>query len=324
MEKRRIDLKNAVGEKGRAAANLFDKAKRKVVDAIDQNNDGEVNLKDVAVLKEQWTEKLDRQKQEADRKSLCPIFEDDLNTPDFLLSKLIRIAPMDRKHAESEVCIGSIGFESICKDLNVINIYPDHTGLFGLRFYPDQDSEIYYVDPCDRDHYIAMDDYFNYLRIVRVSELQRIAQALGARHFRVVYKEYKKESSAENVRMKAAGRFARQNGSADAAHESASDDLSKVEIAAEMECLGHQPVEPELKYFKKDPQIQNLVSLRMSDNALTHQVYRLELINSSGIKVKDAAKIDAALSAMKINGNLSVTKEAQSESRRFFEYEIDF
>ena len=91
-----------------------------------------------------------------------------------------------------------------------------------------------------------------------------------------------------------------------------------------MECLGHQPVEPELKYFKKDPQIQNLVSLRMSDNALTHQVYRLELINSSGIKVKDAAKIDAALSAMKINGNLSVTKEAQSESRRFFEYEIDF
>ena len=29
MEKRKIDLKNAVGEKGRAAANLFDKAKRK-------------------------------------------------------------------------------------------------------------------------------------------------------------------------------------------------------------------------------------------------------------------------------------------------------
>ena len=100
--------------------------------------------------------------------------------------------------------------------------------------------------------------------------------------------------------------------------------LSKVEIAAEMECIGHQPVEPTLVYFKKDPQIQSLVFLRMSDNAMTHQVFTLVLSNSSGIKIKDAAKIDAALSAMKCSGNITVTSEAQSELRRYFEYEIDF
>ena len=85
-----------------------------------------------------------------------------------------------------------------------------------------------------------------------------------------------------------------------------------------------KPVEPKLVYFKKDPQILNLVSLRMSDNPLTHQVYTLVLSNSSGIKVKDAIKIDAALSAMKCSGNATLTSEAESESRRFFEYEIDF
>ena len=62
----------------------------------------------------------------------------------------------------------------------------------------------------------------------------------------------------------------------------------------------------------------------MADNAMTHQVYTLVLCNSSGIKEKDAMKIDAALSAMKIDGNVSIASEAQREMRRIFEYEIDF
>ena len=82
--------------------------------------------------------------------------------------------------------------------------------------------------------------------------------------------------------------------------------------------------EPTLVYFKKDPQINNLVSLRMSDNAMTHQIYTLELSSSSGMKIKDAMKIDAALASMKLEGNATVTSEAQSEARRIFEYEIDF
>lgn len=90
------------------------------------------------------------------------------------------------------------------------------------------------------------------------------------------------------------------------------------------ELIGHKPVQPNLVYFKKDPQIQSLVSLRMADNAMTHQVYTLALSNSSGIKTKDAAKIDAALSAMKLAGNFSIMSEARTEARRYFEYEIDF
>ena len=47
-------------------------------------------------------------------------------------------------------------------------------------------------------------------------------------------------------------------------------------------------------------------------------------ISASGIKEKDAVKIDAALKALKIAGSASLVSEARSESRRFFEYEIDF
>lgn len=92
-----------------------------------------------------------------------------------------------------------------------------------------------------------------------------------------------------------------------------------------MQCLGHAHKEPKLCYLQREPSIQSLNTLRMDKaSPMLHQKYTLKLSNSSGIKEKDAVKIDAALKAMKISGNTTVINEAQNESRRFFEYEIDF
>lgn len=332
MEKKKVDLTAVASGAGIAAAELFGRAKKAVVTAVDQNGDGQLDIADVSILSdsikaavkdggEKWNEKQEQLKREREIKQLCPIFADDLDNTDFSLTKLIRVADMDKKHRESELCIGSVGFESIQKDLKITHIYPDKVDAFGLSFYPDSDCDIYYVDPCDRDHYIALDDYFSYLKVARISELQRIAQDLGAKHFRVTYKEHKKSFSAKDVQAKVSG--GRVKG-AEANHNVSENDYSKVEIAAEMDCIGHKPVQPTLVYFKNDPQIQNLVSLRLSDNAMTHQTYTLELSRSSGIKIKDAMKIDATLSAMRLEGNATVTSEAQNEARRVFEYEIDF
>lgn len=60
------------------------------------------------------------------------------------------------------------------------------------------------------------------------------------------------------------------------------------------------------------------------DSPMSHQKYTLKLSNSYGIKEKDAIKIDAVLKTMKISGNTTFTSEVQNESRRFFEYEVDF
>ena len=92
-----------------------------------------------------------------------------------------------------------------------------------------------------------------------------------------------------------------------------------------MDCPGHEPVGPKLRYLQRDPSIQSLIAMRMDKSSpLTHQVFRIELKNTSGIKEKDAVKIDALLKGLKIAGNTTVTAEVQNESRRFFEYEIDF
>ena len=118
----------------------------------------------------------------------------------FLTPILIRIVDRDKKRAESEVCQGSIGFESDQKGLYIVNIFRDSIDAFNLMFYPDCDGEFYYIDPSERQRYIVLDEYFSYLKISRVNELRKIAQALGAKHFKVTYKEEQTSFSEKKVK----------------------------------------------------------------------------------------------------------------------------
>lgn len=328
--------------------NIFGKAKSAVINAIDQNADGSFDMNDITLLAEnmgatakkaasaaklgavQGGDKIgswmDQTKREKELKALAPIFEEDLESPEFTITKMIRVAEMDKRHAESELCNGSVGFWSEYKDMKVLNIYTDKADMFGLTYYPDRNGEIYYVDPFDRDHYIALDGYFHYLKVARVNELQRIAQDLGAKHFRVTYKENKKSEMEKHQKGKLAGahKAAGASGTAEAESDYSERNSSTLEIAAEMECIGHDPVEPKLVYFQKDDSIKNLIRLRMSDNTVKHQKFTLSCGESSGIRMNDAAKIDAALQAMKCSVSASISSKLQSEARRYFEYEIDF
>ena len=332
MEVKKINLGEAAIGAGKNAKAFLGKTKDTIIKAVDQNGDGSFDIKDVSAMADSignaaqnaanaMRDNAEARNREKERKALQPVFLEDLDSTDFTLSKLIRVVDIDKKHAESEVCKGSVGFISEQKELRIVNIYKNMIGAFGISLYPDADSEIYYIDPSDRDKYIALDDYFGYLKIARVNELQKIAQDLGAKHFRVTYRE-KKASITKND-MKAKGNV--RAGAAEAERNLSISDNSNIEVAAEMQCLGHAPIEPKLLYLRGEPSIQSLIALRMDKNSqMFHQEFSLKLSNSSGIKEKDAVKIDAALKAMKISGNTTVVSEAQSESRRFFEYEVDF
>lgn len=332
MEVKKINLGEAAIGAGKNAKAFLGKTKDTIIKAVDQNGDGSFDFKDVFAMADSignaaqnaanaMRDNAEARNREKERKALQPVFLEDLDSTDFTLSKLIRVVDIDKKHAESEVCKGSVGFISEQKELRIVNIYKNMIGAFGISLYPDADSEIYYIDPSDRDKYIALDDYFGYLKIARVNELQKIAQDLGAKHFRVTYRE-KKASITKND-MKAKGNV--RAGAAEAERNLSISDDSNIEVAAEMQCLGHAPIEPKLLYLRGEPSIQSLIALRMDKNSqMFHQEFSLKLSNSSGIKEKDAVKIDAALKAMKISGNTTVVSEAQSESRRFFEYEVDF
>lgn len=316
---------------GKTAKNLFEKSKDIVVQVADRNEDGKLDFSDASSIVENIgeaakkgastvRENIGDKARKIELKTLQPLFPDTLNNADFLMPKFVRVIERDKKHATSEVCQGSIGFISDQKALRVVNIFKDSIETFGLSFYPDCDSEFYYVDPSDRDRYIALNDYFGYLKTARIVELQKIAQDLGAKHFRVTYKEEQSVFSEKKSSV-----HGKAGVSANRDHESKEKKYSTVEVAADMSFSGHEPIKPQLKYLQREPIIQNLISLRMDEKApLLHQNLMLKLSNSSGMKESDAIKIDATLKGMKCSGNASVASEVQNESRRYLEYEIEF
>lgn len=337
METKKLDIAAVADEAGKGMKSLFDKAKDGVVKAIDQNDDGSFDSEDLVMITDAISDaaksvtdtvkaSMEEQRIERERKALQPIFETDLDNADFLLSKLIRITDMDKKHAESEVCKGSIGHISTFKDMTVVNIYRKNIEIFGVNFYPDNEAELYYVNPTDRNSYIELDEYFDYLKIARITELQSIAQDLGAIYFKVTYKESKSSFSKKKTKATASAKSGIDKGSVDVESEGVSKDAGSFGVFAEDSFKsGKDPVKPKLVYLKRDLVVNGLINQRMKkDSSLGRKVFKIESSKTLGIKQSDATKIDSTLKAMKLSGDLSVSSEVKNESRRFFEYEIEF
>lgn len=321
-------IEGLVSRAGKAAKSLLNGAAQ----SMDKNDDGKFDIEDVAVIADAMGDTIKRGaqvvKENAEEKMrshelkvLRPVFTDYLDSAEFLLPKFIRIVDRDKKYKESIVCQGSIGYESDSKGFYYLNIFRDSIEVFGLAFYPDSDFDFYYVDPSERDRYIALDEYFGYLKIARVNELKRIAQDLGAKYFKVTYKE--EQSSFSNRNAKVYGDVAPVK--VDGRHEWSQKKYSTIDVAAEMSFPGHLPVKPQLKYLQRDPSIQTLISMRLDESApLLKEKFMLKMSNSSGMKESDAVKIDGVLKELKFSGNTTVTIEAKNESRRYFEYDIEF
>lgn len=333
---KKMEKKTKFGEMvsgvGKNAKDLLGKSKNIAMYIADQNDDGKLDLKDISAIAgsvgdvvKKGTRAVRETAGETARtlelKALQPVFAEFLDNGDFFMSKFIRVTERDKKHAESELCKGSIGFISEQKGLRIVNVFRDSVDEFGLEFYPDKESEFYYIDPSEPKSYIALNEYFSHLKLLCINELQKVAQDLGAKHFRVTYKEEKlsltekKTSAKANVKPVASGET-----------ETSSTDrnFAAVDVAAEMTFPGHSPVKPQLKYLNNDPSIKTLIEMRMDEKPLLHQKYLLKLSNSSGLKESEAIKIDAVLKGMKCAGNATVVSEVQNETRRYLEYEIDF
>lgn len=327
MEKK-IKFEALVSSAEEKTRNLLDNA----VQAVDQNDDGKFDFADVAVIAESMGNTVKKgartMKETAgektrllELKALRPIFPAFLDDAGFLMPKFIRIVDRDKRHAESGVCQGSIGYESDQKGLHIVNIFRDSIEAFGLMFYPDCDCEFYYIDPSERDRYIALDEYFSYLKMVRVNELKKIAQDLGAKHFKVTYKEEQLSFSERKAKAHIKAAVA----SADMKRESSQKEYTTIDVTAEMTFPGHAPIRPHLQYLRKDPNIQTLIAMRMDERApLLHERLMLKMSNSSGMKENDAVKIDAILKGLKCPGGATVASEAKNESNRYLEYDIEF
>lgn len=300
----------------------IDEVKLKVVDVVDKA-ELEKRAKefgDATVDAAQNLAKIiEEGKRQWDLNRLKPIFLHDLNGMRY--SRLIRIVERDKKF-DIEVCKGSIGYWATCKGERWMNIFKDSVNKFGLNFYPNDEVNFYYMDPTDGDSYIVLDEYFDRLKQARVSELQKIAQDLGAKYFKVTYMKEKTTLSKKAANGKGS---IHKKGNGSAQMNATEQKYDRMDIAAEMSFPGHEPVMPHVRYLKYDPNIENLIKMRMDPKGpLNHQTLNIKLSSSSGLKETDAVKIDMILKSLKMVGNTTVSSEVQNEAKSILEYEINF
>ena len=322
--------KDIAEDAGHKAKDVADNA----IKAIDQDDDGKFNIADMSIIAEnvghvakKGANAVAEGAQEAARKyelkTLAPLFNDDLSDVDFALPKLIRVVDRDKKHADSEVCKGSIGHKDTFKGYTLINIYRDSLDVFNLQLTPDAGRELYYVDPIERDCYIALNDYFVYLKNARVAELQMIAQSLGAKYFKVTSKE--EQATFTESKAKRDAKAVKNTVGITEEQSKTETKYSHIQVESEMSFPGQDPVMPSIKYLKNNPQINSLIQMRMHETSpLLEQHITIRLEEISGIKGEDAIKIDAVLKGLKCGGNMTLQSEVQNEARRILEYDIKF
>lgn len=300
----------------------IDDARGKVVDVVDKAelDKHAKELVDAAVVAAQsLAEVINNGKDSWNLKRLKPIFINDLNG--MIFSRLVRIVEREKKF-DIDVCKGSIGYWDTCKGERWMNIFKDSVSKFGLDFYPNDEVNFYYVDPTNKDSYIVLDEYFYRLKQVRVSELQKIAQDLGAKYFRVTYIKERTTLSKKAANGKGS---IHKKGNGSAQMNATEQKYDRMDIAAEMSFPGHEPVMPHVRYLKYDPNILNLIEMRMDTKGpINHQTLNIKLSSSSGLKETDAVKVDMILKSLKMAGNTTVSREAQNEAKSILKYEIDF
>lgn len=261
-------------------------------------------------------------KYDSDKKRLCPIYKEEITAPDFSLPTLVHVVDYD-KRKEVKACEGAVGFLT-GKDVKILNIYREFVELLDVTFYPMLEEAVYYVDPCYANRYIKINDYFAYLKKMRVDELTAVAQDLGAKHVEIVLKGNQK--SAYN--QSSSGSFGAFKIGGETSSSKMKKEFTGVEVAAKIDFGGNEnPIEPQLVYFKNESDINALIKMRLNpnnQNKILSKTYSLQYGNSSGIKVSDAQKIDTALTQINCGMSRSITNEAMSENSTILEYTIVF
>lgn len=324
-EKINLELQKEQNKKLDSVKDTFEKAYNFVGDAAKITVDfAGKGLKEAQKVFKDVSKNLSEEQSRKNIERYKPIFSKDVPVS---YPKMISIVDFDKRMGIKE-CEGAVGFEETINGIEILGIYKKEINKFGrIEYYPDKNptASIYYVHPINNLQYIEITEYFSYLKEQRITELEYIAQELGAKHFKVEIMEEtlsnivsKNKADVKIGAGKDKAGISIEKGKGQKAYES-------IGIASELTWPGREPREPKLNLWANNESIKNLIKQRLSsDNRLQSKTFRLDYNTSSGIKEKEAAKIDGVLKTLKFQAAGSIQNEAKKESKRRLEYTIDF
>lgn len=350
-EKSSRSFGETLGSFGLHAKDAAAKAQSAIAKAVDRNGDGKIDAEDFGLTRENLEaaggavkgaaitaghglkaggsamgKALSDARLQAERKALRPVFPEELPfgmATNQDLPGILSVAVRDKKRAESEVCQGSVGYYQTAKGYDLLCLYEDNLSPLPLTFYPTASQGIFLASPYQNGVYIAVDEYFNFIRKGIVNELELVAQSLGAKHVRISFQEDTKSHTMQKMHSHAKA----QKAKATYDHESTLHESSNVEIAADVKFSGHtSPVVPDLVYFRNESDILKLIQMRTSNssNRIESKTYRFQCNQLFGVKEKREGEISAVLNYVKPSGATSYNQNIQRESRTILEYSIEF
>lgn len=264
-----------------------------------------------------------------------PVFPDEYNSPDYKIPKMI-VVKDEASRKGIDVCKGAIGWADKIGELEALCMYDDWAKTCGLSFMPTLTLDTaYYVHPFDSSKYVRVEDYITTMKKDMDAELADVAYCLGAKSYKIEHTE--KKSRSFHVKG-----HSKNSGSApllvDGDPVQASlDGKGKVSFgyAHESEC--HEFLQqtftgeakasvPELRWYKDDSSVNQLIKTRCSEGMNVSKTYRCEITNtySACVGMGLAKKLDGALAAIKIGQKDKLQSELKKDSKMEYVYEVNF
>lgn len=264
-----------------------------------------------------------------------PVFPDEYNSPDYKIPKMIVIKD-EASRKGIDVCKGAIGWADKIGELEALCMYDDWAKTCGLSFMPTLTLDTaYYVHPFDSSKYVRVEDYITTMKKDMDAELADVAYCLGAKSYKIEHTEKKSRSFHVKGHSKNSGSApllvdgdpvqASLDGKGKVsfgyAHESECHEFLQQTFAGEAKASV-----PELRWYKDDSSVNQLIKTRCSEGMNVSKTYRCEITNtySACVGVGLAKKLDGALAAIKIGQKDKLQSELKKDSKMEYVYEVNF
>ena len=306
--------------------NVADKVSEKAASAAEEVKSTAIQFKDDAKVK-QAEHKItaEEKKRQDDLIKLAPIFKEDISNNELLTERVIRIVNYDSR-LENSVCKDSVGFYEKTDDRKMPTIYSKFVPDLGLSFYPQLSESVFIADPCIAGKYIEIDEYYNYMKQVRVNELTLVAQSLGAKSVTI---ELKSTSNSKSLYSKSMQTKVGPVLDVDYKKQGNNTNSNSIEIWAQTTFKtafwNGGPTMPPLLYFRNESDISSLIQMVLVNRSkVTERKYSMKASSSSGMSLNEAMSIAGVLKKIKCGVGANFAKSAENESNAFLDYTIVF
>ena len=309
-------MKNDIEEKQEKKQNTFSNILKKAADISKQT------AENVQKSTSAFVEKTKQESHARKIQKLNPLFPKEYKSKNFNIPNVIKIVD-DAERRDIELCDGAIGWRGTENQVEVLYLYDEAVKMSGLTFIPTATcNTVYCVYPFDRKCFIQADFIFSKTHEEKLAELENIAYSLGAKKcsIEIDYSNYENKETF----MSSGIRFGKQG--IDGESYQGKNSLNKNSGKAVIDCEGsNTPTRPDLKWFRYDSSIKNLIEMRCSkDNAIKHKVLELSGITSSTMSQQTAIAIDMILKSSKIKTKSAIQNESKKEIQSKLIFDIEF